>query len=232
MGEGEDGVDGEGAPALRFAAREGFVPLLRAEHVAWRMAGAAMADALDEIGAPVPKIVMRGIGLERPPPQEEQVPAGEHWPLVQGERQLVRRRRRMDGLAGHEECIEGVVVRVRYQCEMVIGEGWIEMATFAVDAFAHGASEGLFRPAADAGLGIGRDVGRIDRAERRRQRQPASEGLAVRRRVAGVAVAESREIGAFSHQLRIEAACRLGSIGAISGVHTKAMARRRARLRR
>jgi len=54
--------------ALRFAAREGFVSLLRAEHVAWRMARAAMADALDDIGAPVPKIVMSGIGLERPPP--------------------------------------------------------------------------------------------------------------------------------------------------------------------
>jgi hypothetical protein len=66
-GRGRGGIDGEGAPALRFAAREGFVSLLRTEHVAWRVTGAAMANALDEIGAPVPKIVMRGIGLERPP---------------------------------------------------------------------------------------------------------------------------------------------------------------------
>jgi hypothetical protein len=167
------------------------------------MAGAAMANALDEIGAPVPKIVMRGIGLERPSPQEEQVPAYEQRPLVQGERQPVCRRRDMRALAGHEECIEGVVVRVRYQCEMVIGEGWIKMATPAIDTLAHGASEGLFRPPADAGLGIGRDVGRIDRAERRRHRQSASEGLAIRRRVAAVTVAESSEICAFSHQLRI-----------------------------
>ena len=109
----------------------------------------------------------------------------------------------MRGLAGHEECIEGVVVRVRYQREMVVGEGWIKIATLAIDTLAHRASEGLFRPLADAGLWIGRDVGRIDRAELRRYRQSASEGLAIRRRVAGVAVAESGEFCAFSHQLRI-----------------------------
>jgi hypothetical protein len=86
---------------------------------------------------------------------------------------------------------------------MVIWEGWIKMATLAIDALAHGASEGFSRPAADAGLGIGRDVGRIDCAKRRRNRPSASEGLAIRRRVAGVTVAESSEICAFSHQLRI-----------------------------
>jgi hypothetical protein len=109
----------------------------------------------------------------------------------------------MRGLAGHEECIEGVVVRVRYQCEMVVGEGWIKIATLAIDTRPHGASERLFRPAADAGLGIGGDVGRIDCAERRWHRQSASEGLAIRRRVAGVTVAKSGEICAFSHQPRI-----------------------------
>jgi len=41
------------------------------------------------------------------------------------------------------------------------------------------------------------------RAERRRHRQSASEGLAIRRRVAGVTVAESSQICAFSHRLRI-----------------------------
>jgi len=41
------------------------------------------------------------------------------------------------------------------------------MVAVAMDALAHGALKGGIGPVADAGLGIGRDVGRVDRAERR-----------------------------------------------------------------
>ena len=41
------------------------------------------------------------------------------------------------------------------------------MRAVAGDTFVHGASEGRLRPGADAGLRIGRDVGRIEYAERR-----------------------------------------------------------------
>ena len=51
------------------------------------------------------------------------------------------------------------------------------MASVAVDAFAQRADEGLLGPAADAGVGIGRDVGAVDRAERRLDRPAAGECL-------------------------------------------------------
>src|SRR5215831_17620610 len=70
----------------------------------------------------------------------------------------------------------------------------------------HGASEGRLRPGADAGLRIGRDIGRIDHAERSCHRVAASELFAALRRVTGRAVAAARERFAPGDQLRCEAA--------------------------
>src|SRR5262249_52142389 len=70
----------------------------------------------------------------------------------------------------------------------------------------HGASESRLRPSADAGLRIGRDVGRIDHAERSRHGVAAGELFAALRRVTGRAVAATRERFAPGDQLRCEAA--------------------------
>ena len=69
----------------------------------------------------------------------------------------------------------------------------------------HGAHERLLGPGADPGLGIGRDVGGVDGAERGRQRQAAGKGPPARRGVANAAVAETDERGAPLDQGGIEA---------------------------
>ena len=52
-------------PAFRETAGEIGLGLFRAERVARRMAGAAMAEAFDQIGAAIPVRRLRGIGFER-----------------------------------------------------------------------------------------------------------------------------------------------------------------------
>src|SRR5579862_4470364 len=79
---------------------------------------------------------------------------------------------------------------------MRVGKGRIKMPAVAMDAFAHGALEGGVRPAADAGLDVGRDVGAVDEAERRFDGAPAGVEDAVGRGMAGRAVAERGELPA------------------------------------
>ena len=64
---------------------------------------------------------------------------------------------------------------------MRIGKRRIKMPAVAVNAVAHGALEGGIGPCADAGLGIGRDVGAVDGAERRLEGPAAGIDDAARR---------------------------------------------------
>ncbi len=78
-----------------------------------------------------------------------------------------------------------------------------------MDAFAHRALERGIRPIADAGVDIGRDIGAVDRAKRRLQRQAAGIPGAVGRGVADRAVAgRGHQAAAFDGRGGIEA--RLG----------------------
>ena len=70
----------------------------------------------------------------------------------------------------------------------------------------HGAPEGRLRPGADAGLRIGRDVGRIDRAERGCHLVTAGELLAALCGVTRRAIAAARKSFTLRDQLRREAA--------------------------
>jgi len=96
--------------------------------------------------------------------------------------------------ARHQKSIECAVVFVGNMGEVIIGEGRIKMPAVPVDARLHGAAERGFRPAADPGLGIGRDVRGIDRAERRRHRKAAGEIMSVADRVTVVAIADRGKI--------------------------------------
>ena len=88
---------------------------------------------------------------------------------------------------------------------MVVGEGRVEVVALAVDALVHGAPKGLERPRADAGLRVGRDVGGVDGAERRRQGEAAGIGLAARRGVADGAIPDRRQHLSLLHEIRREA---------------------------
>src|SRR5215813_5697831 len=69
----------------------------------------------------------------------------------------------------------------------------------------HGAPEGCLRPRADAGCRIGRDVGRVDHAERGCERVTAGEDLPTLGRVTLRAIAAVREGFALGDQIRREA---------------------------
>ena len=68
------------------------------------------------------------------------------------------------------------------------------MLPVAIDARPHGATEGSFRPAADPGLRIRRDIRGKDRAERRRHRKAAGKALAAAHRMTIRAVSDRREV--------------------------------------
>src|SRR5262245_6009685 len=70
----------------------------------------------------------------------------------------------------------------------------------------HGAPEGGLGPAADAGLRIRRDVGRIDHAERGCEREAAGELLPTLGRVTFRAIATARECFTLGNQFRRETA--------------------------
>src|SRR6185503_7239308 len=73
-------------------------------------------------------------------------------------------------------------------------------------------------PRADAGGRVGRDIGRVDRAERRRHGATAGERLPPVRRVAGLAIAGEREVAAaLDRRMRAVAGDRRGHGGAGGG---------------
>ena len=99
------------------------------------------------------------------------------------------------------------------------------MRAVARDAFTGCAREGRFRPGADAGLRVGRDVGRIDHAKRGCHCVAAGERLPAFGRVARRAIATARKRLALRDQLRREASrCRRGdwSNGRLPRQHAKA----------
>ena len=95
------------------------------------MAGAAVAQALREIGAAVPLRALRGIRLEAARPEEQQFPPRLQIADVERERDAVRPRRRVNGRPGHEVGVERPHVLVGKLGEMVVGEHRKEMRAVA-----------------------------------------------------------------------------------------------------
>ena len=94
----------------------------------------------------------------------------------------------------HEEIVERRHVGVGELGVRRIRHRRIEPVAVLGDALPHGAIEIRKTVAADAGLGIGRDVGRVNGAERRAHFQAAGERLAARNRMTGHAIAGPRQI--------------------------------------
>ena len=188
-------------PALHLAAGEGLVLYFRAELVARRMTGAAMPESLHQIGAAIPLGAARGVGPEDAALEIAGLPEAD---ARARQRHGVAPVLLLHRLARHDEGIERGDVLVRQLGEMVVRERREEMPAFAVDAFAHRARKGRERPAADAGLGVRRDVGAIDGAERRLERRATGVGLAALGGVAAQAVADVGELLALGDLLARE----------------------------
>jgi hypothetical protein len=164
-----------------------------------RVAGAAMAQPFDEIGTAVPGGVMllaRNVGATL---REHRVPDGERpaeaqiaWDLAR----LVRLFDRRHLL--YEEVVERAHVVVGDLGIGRVRHGGIEPVPVLGDALPHGAVEILERVVPDAIVGIGRDVGRIDGAERRPHLEAARERLAAGHGMASDAIAGARHVFAFA----------------------------------
>ena len=155
-------------PPLGLSAAVRIAQFFGAEHVARRMAGAAMAKSFGEICAAVPLRALRGVGLEPAGSKVERPPRAERRAEICRERQIVVGTLRPRGVARHHECIDRLDVFIRHLGEVIVRKCRIQHMPFAVDAIMHRADEFGFSPPADARVGIGRNVRRIDRAERRR----------------------------------------------------------------
>src|SRR5689334_9311894 len=155
-------------PALDFAAVEGGFLFLGAKLVARRVAGAAMAESLHQVRAAIPVGAARAVGLVYAGLEIARFPDADESAR---DRQLVRAVFLAHGLARHEKGVERGDVLVRDLGEMIVRERGIEVLSLAIDAFAHRTAEGCELPAANAGVRVGRDVGAVDRAERRLDRR-------------------------------------------------------------
>ena len=153
-----------------------------------------MAEAFDQIGAAIPCLGFGRVGLKYAGLVEQRIPSRHQRAQVERKRQRILRRLRAHRRLRHQIGIERLHVGVGGPGEMRVGKRRIEMPAVAMNALAHRAFEGGIGPRADSGFDIGRDVGRVDRAERRRQRLAAGVEDAVRRGVADRAVAERGEL--------------------------------------
>ena len=70
-------------PVVDLAAAKRIARLFRAERIARRMAGAAMGQSLDQIGAAIPFRWFGGVGLITAMAQEQQLPARDHGALIE-----------------------------------------------------------------------------------------------------------------------------------------------------
>ena len=140
-----------------------------------------MAEAFDQIGAAIPACRLRRIGFERAGLMEQRVPSRQQRTQVERKRERgVGRLSARTGGCAIRIGIERLQVGVGCLGKMRIGKRRIELPAVAMDALAHRALEGGIGPRADAGLGIGRDVGAVDGAERRFERPAAGIEDAVR----------------------------------------------------
>ena len=181
-------------PVVDIAAGKLRAVALGTQHIAWRVAGAAMRQPFDQIGTAVPFGALFGIGLIGVVTKEKQFPPSNGGPLVERERKLVFARRRADGLPRHQEGIECPVILIADIGEVVVWECRIKVLAFTIDAGAHRALKRGFRPSPDSRLRVRRDVRGEDRAERGRHRQTAGKVPAAAHGMAIVAIADRRQI--------------------------------------
>ena len=204
----------EGVPAFDIGAGEkidtvaaGIAHGLFLEgNAARRMAGAAVTQPLDQISAAIPWRILAAIGHERLAVDEEPVPQGQS--PTQGERPvhlggLVRLLDRRQ--TAHQIGVQGTHIVVIHLGVRGIRHGRIEIVAVLGHPMAHRPLELCKGISADAGTDIGRDVGRIELAERRFQTATAGHRLAFFRAVTGNAVTEMGDIFPALDQCRIGA---------------------------
>ena len=126
-----------------------------------------MAGALDQIAAAIPFRALLLIGHQNARLEEQPVPAAHDDAIVEGPAQLQRRRRVPDRRQRRQIGPDRQDVLAGQFREIRVGEGRVIARTVRCDAVAQRAVEIVVAPAADAGIAVGGQIGRIDAAERR-----------------------------------------------------------------
>ena len=172
-----------GLPWPDRAAGQGTSTVGPHRPVARRVAGAAMGDGLDEIGPAIPFLALVAVRREPRIAKVEQVPAPQQPALVEGKSQHRFRGSRVDRTLRHQEGTDRQDILPRHPRIAVIGHRRVEPRSRP--GAGPTARPGGSRPRSSRRSrgAIGRDVGRDDRAERRRDAVSAGEGLATGPRV-------------------------------------------------
>ena len=149
-----------------------------------------MAEAFDQIAAPVPLVALSCYRQHGVVVQEQQLPAGQQGSETERRDQAVLRRFLRHRGARHQESVDRVEIGVGDAGEMLVRQGWVQVLAVARDTVPHRAPEGISRPVADACPLVGRYVGGVERSERRFQGPATGERRPLGRRVADDAVAD------------------------------------------
>src|SRR5947207_14899270 len=118
------------------------------------MAGAAMREPLDQIGAAIPFRALGAVRTVTAGMQKQQLPARDQDAIIERKGKLVLASRRANRLARHQEGVERAIILIADIGEVIIGKCRIEVAAVTTNARAHGAAECSFGPSTDTGLRI------------------------------------------------------------------------------
>ena len=194
------GRDVRRVPAIDLAALELTAPVRGAEQVVVVVAFAAVAQALDEIGAAVDLLALVGIGHEGRRLEERRPPGQQRLPDVEREHEFERLAWRVLGRQREKVGLDGQDILALHLREPGERKHRVEVLAAVADALVQGAVELVVAPVPDARGLIRRDIGRGDGAERGRHRQPSGIRLAARRAVTGDAVTGPRQVLALFDQ--------------------------------
>ena len=153
-------------------APSNFLSVVEREgQIARRVAFAAMRQRFGEIGAAIPFRALRRIGLEAGVRIEQRRPEHHRPALVERKGERVFRRRRMHRRQAEQIGLDRQRVGVGHIGVGRVRHRRIEPRAVAADAAMHGIEKILVAVIADAGVLVGRDVGRIHHAERQLERR-------------------------------------------------------------
>ena len=184
--------------------------------VSRRMAFAAMRQRFREIGAPVPFRALRGVGRKAAIRIEQDRPEIHRPALVEWKHQRIGGSGRTHRRQTEQIGLDRQRVRIRH-----IGVGRKRHRRIKPRAVAAGAAMNrvekiLVAVIADAGFFVRRDVGRVQRAERKLEPETAGIFPAALRGVADHAIRRPRQIGAAFDKARLgERSRNAGGVGGL-----------------
>ncbi len=179
---------------IENAAGHALVHLHRAGQAAWRMAFAAVTENVDHVLAALPRLTFAFGRLQLDVFAVEHVPAGQTQTHIERKAQAGHRRGAFDRLDGFQIRVNRIGVGARHQVIRGVRHRWIQIRTVAPLAFGQRSEELVIVVQTDAVLFARGDVGAVDRAEWREDRQAAGIRGATRCGVAGHAVSGAGEV--------------------------------------